>query len=104
MSARFQPGDYVIYRKQKYSVHPGPHAKEIRPCPQGDSYWYEVDKFWLVVAVDCTNKVTVCTRRGKRLILDAADPALKRAGWFKRLMFRRRFPLSVQPPLAIAGH
>jgi hypothetical protein len=44
MTAHFQPGDCVIYRKQKYSVHPGPHAKGIDPTPQGDYYSYYVDK------------------------------------------------------------
>jgi hypothetical protein len=97
MSALFKPGDYVIYRKQKFSLHPGPHAKDVRPCPQGDFYSYEVDKFWLVVAVERTNKITVCTRRGKRLILSADDPALRRAGWLERFMFRHRFPMSNVP-------
>jgi hypothetical protein len=92
MSALFQPGDYVIYRKQKFSVHPGPHAKEIRPCPHGDFYSYEVDKFWVVVAVECANKITVRTRRGKQLTLNADDPALRRARWLERFMFRHRFP------------
>jgi hypothetical protein len=94
MSALFNPGDYVIYRKQKCSVHPGSHAKEIRPSPHGDLYSYEVDKFWLVVAVESANKVTVCTRRGKRLTLNTNDPALRRARWLERFMFRHRFPIS----------
>jgi hypothetical protein len=93
MSAFFSPGDYVIYRKQKCSVHPSLHAKEVWPCRHGDFYSYEVDKFWLVVAVECSNKVIVCTRRGKRLAIDATDPALRRAGWLERLLFRRRFPV-----------
>jgi len=103
MSAPFNPGDYVIYRKQKFSVHPGPHAKEIRPCPQGDSYSYEVEKFWVVIAVERSNKIVVCTRRGKRHTIDAGDPALRRAGWLERLLFRRRFPVSdATHPLPIA--
>jgi len=92
MSALFHPGDYVIYRKQKFSSHPGPHAKGIRPCQHGDFYSYEVDKFWLVVDVESANKVTVCTRRGKRLTLNADDPALRHARWLERFMFRHRFP------------
>jgi hypothetical protein len=62
-----------------------------------------VEKFWVVVAVERTNKVIVCTRRGKRLAVDADDPALRRAGWLERLMFRRRFPVSIaQSPLPSA--
>jgi hypothetical protein len=93
MSTTFGPGDYVIYRKQKFSVHPSPQAKEIRPCPQGDSYSYLVDKFWVVVDLEGTNKITVCTRRGKRLTINISDPALRRASWLERLVFRSRFPL-----------
>ena len=51
MTAHFQPGDCVIYRKQKYSLRPGPHAKVISPAPHGDYYSYCVDKFWRVIAV-----------------------------------------------------
>lgn len=101
MSTFFNPGDYVVYRKHKCSVHPGRHAKEIRPCPNGDYYSYEVDKFWLVVAVECANKITVCTRRGKRLTLDAHDPALRRARWLERFMFRHRFPCPTGDALSI---
>jgi hypothetical protein len=93
MTALFKPADCVIYRKQKVSVHPGPHARGIYPAPYGDSYSYEVDKFWTVVAVQPDNKIVVCTRRGKQLTLDANDPALRRAYWFERLLFRHRFPV-----------
>jgi hypothetical protein len=102
MSTAFAPGDYVIYRKQKFSVHPSPRAKEIRPCPRGDFYSYLVDKFWLVVAVQGTDKIIVCTRRAKRLAINISDPALRRASWLERLVFRRRFPISiVEHPLLI---
>jgi hypothetical protein len=93
MTAHFKPGDCVIYRKQKFSVHPGPHAKDIRPAPYGDFYSYEVDKFWLVVAVERNNEITVRTRRGKHLTLNADDPALRRARWLERFLYRHRFPV-----------
>jgi hypothetical protein len=96
MPAHFKPGDYVVYRKKKVSVHPGPHAKRVYPAPNGDTYSYDVDKFWTVVAVQPNNEIVVCTRRGKRLIVNAADPALRRARWLERLLFRRRFPV-LQP-------
>ena len=35
MKGHFEPGDFVIYRKRKYSVHPGPHARDIFPAPAG---------------------------------------------------------------------
>jgi hypothetical protein len=92
MAAQFERGDCVIYRKQKISVRPGPHARDIHPAPHGDSYSYEVDKFWTVIAVQSDGQITVRTRRGKQLTLNAGDPALRRANWLERLIFRRRFP------------
>jgi len=92
MKAHFQPGDCVIYHKQKCSVHPGPHAKGIDPAPHGDYYSYYVDKFWRVIAVQPDRKVVVCTRHGKQRTVAADDPALRRASWWQRLLFRHRFP------------
>ena len=37
MSTQFKVGDFVIYRKRKYSVHPSPHAKGVFPAPSGDT-------------------------------------------------------------------
>jgi hypothetical protein len=92
MAAYFQPGDCVIYRKQKCSVRPGPHATCICPAPAGDSYSYCVEKCWKVLAVQPDHRVVVCTRRGKRHTVAADDPALRRATWWERLLFRHRFP------------
>jgi hypothetical protein len=92
MGIHFKPGDFVIYRKQKHSVHPGPHAKDISPAPNGDYYSYYVDKFWTVMTVHSNRTVVICTRRGKQHTLVADDPALRRAHWWERLLFRSRFP------------
>jgi hypothetical protein len=99
MARTFQPGDYVIYRKPKFSVHPGPHARSIDPAPKGDYYSYWVDKFWRVVAVESNDQIVICTRRGKQHTLPAADPALRRAWWWERILFRSRFPtMTAAPP------
>jgi hypothetical protein len=105
MTARYKLGDCVIYRKPKFSVRPGPQAKHIQPARYGDFYSYEVDKFWTVVAVQANNEIVVCTRRGKRLTLNADDPALRRANWLERLLFRHRFPVltSSDSPTAHEG-
>jgi hypothetical protein len=92
MTARFRPGDVVVYRKQKTSIRPGPHAKDIQPAPHGDTYSYAVDKFWRVVAVQPDNTLIVRTRRQKQLTILADDPNLRRAHWWERLLFWRRFP------------
>ena len=92
MSARFRPGDVIVYRKQKNSMHPGPRAKDIFPAPAGDFYSYAVDKFWRVVAVLPDDMLIVCSRTGKQHTIAAADPALRRPRWWERLLFRHRFP------------
>src|SRR5438874_7587304 len=92
MSARFRLGDVVVYRKQKSSVHPGPHARDIQPAPHGDSYSYAVDKFWRVVAIQPANTLVVRTRKAKQHTTAASDPNLRRAHWWGRLLFWHRFP------------
>ena len=91
MAAHFKPGDCVIYRKAKFSVHPGPRAQDIHPAPNGDSYSHWVGKFYRVIAV-LAQEVVVRTRRGRQRTLVTADPALRRASWWERLLFRHRFP------------
>ena len=98
MTAHFQPGDLVVYRKPKCSVHPGPHAKGIWPTPHGDAYCYWVEKLWRVVAVQADHQLVVCTRRGKRHTLREDDPALRRAHWWERLLLGYRFPALTTPP------
>ncbi len=91
MAAHFKPGDCVIYRKPKFSAHPGSHATDIQPAPHGDSYSYCVSKFYRVISV-LPQQVVVRTRRGRQRTLAADDPALRRAHWWERLLFRHRFP------------
>lgn len=91
MPAVYQSGDYVVYHKHKFSAHPGPKARDISPAPYGEDYSFFVDKFWRVVAV-APGEVTVRTRRGKIHTLSTDNPALRRARWWERLLFRHRFP------------
>ncbi len=92
MGVHFQPGDVVVYRKQKYSLHPGPHARDIHPAPQGDYYSYLVNKVWRVEAVQPDNRLVVRTRKGKQHVIAANDTNLRRLRWWERLFFWHRFP------------
>ena len=92
MSAGFQPGDVVVYRKQKSSARPGPNARDIQPARHGDSYSYSVDKFWRVIEVQPDNTLVVLTRKGKQQTIAANDPNLRRAHWWEWLLFWHRFP------------
>ncbi|HUG90058.1 MAG TPA: hypothetical protein VML55_04440 [Planctomycetaceae bacterium] len=88
----FQPGDWVIYRKEKHSTSPGPRAENIHAAPKGDDYYYQVDKFWVVAESRPDGKVVLRTRRGKTHLIKADDPHLRRARWWERLLYRHRFP------------
>jgi hypothetical protein len=92
MAVHFRPGDCVVYRKQKLSTHPGPHARDIDPAPNGDTYSYAVDKFYRVISVQPDHRIVVRTRKGREHTLAADDPALRRAHWWERLLLGHRFP------------
>ena len=98
MAVHFKPGDCVIYRKQKFSAHPGPNAKAVWPAANGDHYTYFVEKFYRVVALEPDDRIVVLTRRGRQRTLDATDLCLRRARWWHRVLLRRRFPMP-----AVAG-
>jgi hypothetical protein len=98
MPYQFKPGDCVIYRKQKYSTHPGPKANSIWPTPCGEYYSYCVDKFYRVTSIHSDQTVVVVTRRGRQRTLGANDPALRRARFWERLLHRHRFPPLPAPP------
>jgi hypothetical protein len=93
-------GDRVVYRKRKVSTHPGPNARAIDPSPRGETYVYEVEKLWTVVEVGEGGRFVVLTRRGKRHVLDAADPNVRRASLWERMKFWRRFPRAARSRLA----
>ena len=88
----FQRGEPVIYRLTKSSMKPGPRAQKVAPAPQGDTYSYLVEKFWVVRDVLSDGRVVLATRRGKEHVIDADDPNLRRARWWERIVYRSRFP------------
>ena len=94
MANGFRPGDYVIYRKTKFSSQPGPRATDVRPSPNGDTYNYIVDKFWIVRHVADDGTLTLQTRRGKTHRVSADDPLLRRPNFFERWRYRDRFEFS----------
>jgi hypothetical protein len=92
MAVYFRPGDCVIYYKPKVSGHPGPHAQDIHPAPNGDTYTYCVPKFYRVIAVESDHTIIVRTRRGRQHTLATDDVALRPAHWWERLLLASRFP------------
>lgn len=93
MSTTFKPGDPVVYRKLKYTTHPGPRAKNISPAVRGEHYSYEVDKYWIVLALsEDKRSVVVLTRTGKTHHFPVDHPRLRHATWWERWRYRERFP------------
>ncbi|GIW78837.1 MAG: hypothetical protein KatS3mg105_0644 [Gemmatales bacterium] len=89
----FDVGDLVVYRKHKFTSHPGPRAKHIAPAPHGDSYSYLVDKFWIVTELSENQKeMVLMTRTGKKHRVSVDDPNVRHANWWERLFLRHRFP------------
>jgi hypothetical protein len=91
MGNGIQLGDWVIYRKTKFSTHPGPRAQNVLPAEHGDEYAYTVDKFWVVADVRQGGTLLLKTRRGKSHVVSQSDPNLHRANWWQKWRHRRRF-------------
>jgi hypothetical protein len=92
MSRRgFQEGDWVVYRRLKFTRHPGRRAHDVTASPHGDDYSYLVDKFWIVVNVLSDGKLTLRTRRGKTHVVEPNDPNLRHATLWDRIRYRQRF-------------
>ena len=98
MRPKFCTGDRVIYTRDKYSNRPGPRAKNVAPTPHGETYAYQVDKYWVVTNVTPDGGVVLLTRRGKTHTVDMQDPRLRRANWWERLFYAGRFPQIDSPP------
>jgi len=98
-----QPGEWVIYRKTKFSTHPGPRAQNVLPAVNGDEYAYTVDKFWIVAEVRNDGSLLLKTRRGKEHVVPPEDLNLRKANWWERWRHRERFEAISEPP-STAGH
>lgn len=92
MSRRFRAGERVVYTRDKYTPSPGPRAKNIIASPNGESYQYQVDKFWIVTDVQPDGRVVVETRRGKQHVVESDDTHLRKASLFERIFKAKLFP------------
>ncbi len=91
MICPFEPNDWVVYTREKYSLSPGPRAKNIEPARHGEMYSYEVDKYWIVRGID-GNDLILETRRGKRHQVPCSDMRLRKATLWERWFNANRFP------------
>jgi hypothetical protein len=104
MQRAFRAGDPVIYVVSKNGTHPGPRAKHLHPAPAGETYSYQVEKFWTVAEVRLDGHLLLVTRRGKQHDVESTDPRLRPARWWERWIYRERFPaLNPAPHLVNSG-
>lgn len=101
MQNSFRVGDPVIFVVSKSSTDPGPRAKHVHPAPAGETYSYQVEKFWTVADVRSDGHVVLVTRRGKQHDVNLSDPRLRAARWWEKWIYRDRFPL-LQPQTEMA--
>jgi hypothetical protein len=94
----YRPGDRVVYTASKHSRHPGPRAEQVTPERNGEGYFYDVRKYWLVRAVQPDGMLVVVTRRGKERLVAAADERLRPARWWENLFLASRFPQRPDSP------
>ena len=92
MKRAYSPGDAIVFTKEKLSLSPGQRARNVTPATHGETYQYEVDKYWRVIEVQLDGKLRVGTRSGKEHILDPNDPHLRHACWWEKWLIARRFP------------
>ena len=87
----FRLGDCVVFRRVKYTTHPGPRARDVQATAHGDYYNYFVDKLWIVDEVLADGTLMLRTRRGRTHFVRADDPNLRHATLWERLRYRARF-------------
>jgi hypothetical protein len=92
MKNEYKPGDPVIFRVTKQSTDPGPRAVDVHPAPSGETYSYQVDKFWAVSDVLAGDAIALVTRRGKQRTVLVNDVRLRHARWWERWLYADRFP------------
>lgn len=96
MKNDYKPGDPVIFRVTKQSTEPGPRAVDVHPAQSGETYSYQVDKFWAVRDILADDMVQLVTRRGKQRSVSRYDLRLRHARWWERWLYGDRFPKLVQ--------
>ncbi len=85
-------GDCVVYTRDKIGTSPGPRAKNVSPSMHGETYSYEVEKYWRVTKIVSPNEIELVTRRGKKHTISLEDPRLRKASWWEKLFHADRFP------------
>lgn len=87
----YQSGDVVAYIKTKFSAKPGPRARHVEPARNGDTYRYQVEKYWVIIGSLSDEQLIVRTPGGKEQTVLVGDPNLRHVHWWEKLLHRDRF-------------
>lgn len=87
----YQSGDFIVYMKTKFSAKPGPRAQRVEPAPNGDTYRYQVEKYWVVISSNGDDQLVARTPGGKEQVIKTNDPNLRHVHWWEKLLHRDRF-------------
>ena len=90
-NGKYQLGDWVVFRKTKFSPAPAARAQGVTPTPHGDDYVYLIDKYWVVVDVDPQGFLRLRTPGGKEHWVPPNSHTLRPATLWERWRFRDRF-------------
>lgn len=88
----YKVGQAVVYRKPKSGTSPGQRAINVRPATAGETYCYEVEKYWVVSKIIDGDKVELLTRGGKQHVVSMDDNRLRSASLLERFFRADRFP------------
>lgn len=97
MAKDYNVGDFVVFKKSKRGVNPGPRARGVMPSDHGDDYSYVVDKFWRVIDVLEDSSVLCATPGGKQHLIPANSLNLRPARWWERWLYSDRFAKLPEP-------
>ncbi|MEX0324965.1 MAG: hypothetical protein AB3N33_02630 [Puniceicoccaceae bacterium] len=87
---RYALNDWIVYRRQETSNHPGPGAHDIHPSKRGDNYSYTTDELGQIVRINTDGSASVKGPDGSVYHIGANDPHVRKASWLKRRLMRRR--------------
>lgn len=93
MRSRYRIGEKVVYVKQKCSTCPGDRAMNVMAAPRGETYEYQVEKYWLVSDILPDGVLVLQTRTGKSHQIKQSDPNLRKASFFERVFRSSNFPV-----------
>lgn len=88
----FTIGAPIVFRQEEVSTCPGPDARDVRPSPRGELYYYTIVKYLRVAELLSDGRIIAVARNSSRLCFWPDDSSLRKARLAERLVYHPRFP------------